>query len=339
LDLTASVPLERVSSPSADTDVAGLPPLTGETAPISRFASWLPDRGAPAPAAPEVDPNVTTAEGQLVRTEIGMRHGVDLSTVPVDRGPAAQAEARVMRARGYTGPSEIVIPAEIGSLDSGPGAALLAHELTHVAQRARLGAEMPAENTPAGHRLEVEALTAELALAPPGLGTLPRQSAAATRSTAPRGRSDRSAGPPVPPTGEALPVAAPRSGGVDQETLAAMLGEMSARADATANQTVTYLPGGVSYISAGAAPAPAAAAPVGVQRAEEVPEQNIQSAVPQANEAVGQGESSLWASRPGDEDLEKMARWLYPLISFRIRAELREGRERSGMLTDSYGRW
>jgi hypothetical protein len=34
-----------------------------------------------------------------------------------------------------------------------------------------------------------------------------------------------------------------------------------------------------------------------------------------------------------------MASWLYPLMSYRIRSELREGAERTGMLTGTYGRW
>ena len=51
------------------------------------------------------------------------------------------------------------------------------------------------------------------------------------------------------------------------------------------------------------------------------------------------GLRSLWPNRPSETDLEKMARWLYPLISYRMRSELRDGRTRTGDTTDVYGRW
>ena len=53
-----------------------------------------------------------------------------------------------------------------------PARPLLAHELTHVAQRARLGPRLPPEATPGAGQLEVEALSAELALAA-GLSSRP----------------------------------------------------------------------------------------------------------------------------------------------------------------------
>jgi hypothetical protein len=48
---------------------------------------------------------------------------------------------------------------------------------------------------------------------------------------------------------------------------------------------------------------------------------------------------SPFNSRPSEADLAKLARWLYPLISFRLKAELRQNRERAGLLTDTYRRW
>ncbi len=99
-----------------------------------------------------------------MRTTIGQRHGVDLMAVPVDRSPQSASEARHVQARAFTSDRAVVIPPEAGSLETGPGAALLAHELTHVAQRARLGGSLPAESTPGARLLETEALSAELAL-------------------------------------------------------------------------------------------------------------------------------------------------------------------------------
>ncbi len=43
--------------------------------------------------------------------------------------------------------------------------------------------------------------------------------------------------------------------------------------------------------------------------------------------------------RPSDEDLSNLSRWLYPLIKYRLKGELREDRERAGLLTNHYGRW
>ncbi len=100
-------------------------------------------------------------EGVRVRTEIGARHGVDLTTVPVDRTAEGASETHRLGARAYTSDRAVVIPASAGSLEAGPGEALLAHELTHVAQRARFGPALPAEHTPAGRLLEAEALTTE----------------------------------------------------------------------------------------------------------------------------------------------------------------------------------
>jgi hypothetical protein len=43
--------------------------------------------------------------------------------------------------------------------------------------------------------------------------------------------------------------------------------------------------------------------------------------------------------RPSDQELHNLSYWLYPFISHRLKGELREGRERAGLLTDSYRRW
>ena len=40
-----------------------------------------------------------------------------------------------------------------------------------------------------------------------------------------------------------------------------------------------------------------------------------------------------------DEELTNLSRWLYPLIRYRLKGELREDRERAGLLTEHYRRW
>jgi hypothetical protein len=257
---------------------------------------------------------------------IGQRHGVDLSRVPVDRTVMGAEHARQMGARAFTSEAGIVIPPELGTLDAGPGRALLAHELTHVAQQARLGPGLPPEHTPAGQALEAEAISAEMTLAPlpsvrpaplePGTGPVP-----GGRPGGPG--EDRSR--PAPP--RSLPLATASAAGAgpgaDHATLAGILEQLSALTTATPTS-----PGSTTIVMPAAAPAAA-----GIQRAEQ--EAPVQAPAAPATEE----RPTLFAERPDDADLNRLARWIYPIISYLHRSELREGRERSGMLTDSYGRW
>jgi hypothetical protein len=72
-----------------------------------------------------------------------------------------------------------------------------------------------------------------------------------------------------------------------------------------------------------------------IQRAEEVAAPA--AAAPQPETPEHQGHSSM--TRPSDEDLTNLSKWLYPLIKYRLKGELREDRERAGLLTDHYRRW
>jgi hypothetical protein len=117
-----------------------------------------------------------------------------------------------------------------------------------------------------------------------------------------------------------------------------MLQEMSARLSPFEERehTVHLTPAPVTAAPAQAPVAPAAA---GVQRAGEPGEM---AARPYESGDQPSGRSpyeSLWPDRPSEIDLERMARWLYPIISYRLRSELRDGRIRSGGITDSYQRW
>jgi Domain of unknown function (DUF4157) len=300
---------------------------------------------------------------------IGQRYGMDLSAVPVDRSPSGAAEAQRMSARAFTSQSGVVIPARAGNLDAGPGAALLAHELTHVAQRARLGSAMPPEHSPAGQGLEAEARAAERSFAPAPVGRAPRPGATVHpypvfppghAAASPEVRTGAMTGaapvagpaahaPPgsalAPPAGTgALPVAlSPQARGLDRADVEAMVQQMAGRllrthAASAAGPAPVTVSGGFSAAAPAMAAAPPAAA---VQRAVEVPEMNVSSKPPKAPSPASPSRpnKSLWPQRPSDTDLARMARWLYPFITFRLRGELREGRERSGMVTDTYGRW
>jgi hypothetical protein len=84
--------------------------------------------------------------------------GTDLSGVRVHRGESSTAAARSLRAEAFTAGGEVHIPATYGSLESGKGRELLAHELVHVAQQRSHGPSLPHEDSPRGQLLEAEAV-------------------------------------------------------------------------------------------------------------------------------------------------------------------------------------
>jgi hypothetical protein len=86
---------------------------------------------------------------------------VDVSDVPVHRGPEAAAEAQALGARAFTREGEVFLPAEQGPLDHPVARGLLAHELTHAAQQRALGSALPVEDSDAGAALEAAAVATE----------------------------------------------------------------------------------------------------------------------------------------------------------------------------------
>jgi hypothetical protein len=86
---------------------------------------------------------------------------VDVSHVPIRRGPAVAGEARSLGARAFTRGAEVFLPAHEGPADGPVARGLLAHELTHAAQQRTLGPALPAETSDAGRALEAEAVAAE----------------------------------------------------------------------------------------------------------------------------------------------------------------------------------
>ena len=92
---------------------------------------------------------------------MGRLHRADVRDVPVRRGDDADRLAAAANARGATRGGEVFIPASEGSLESDRARGLLAHELTHVIQQRRLGTAVPLEHSPAGRRLEAEAVMTE----------------------------------------------------------------------------------------------------------------------------------------------------------------------------------
>jgi hypothetical protein len=350
LDLASAVPLEPLEAGGAD-PAAGT--LTEPAAPLGPLAPpiWAWTEQEPAPATPESrvapaqkNPFVTTTEGVAARVAVGQRYGLDLTGVPIDRSPTGATRARDIGARAFTGAGGVVIPAAAGSLESGPGAALLAHELTHVAQRARSRTALPPERSEAAMLLEGEAVQAETAAASVLAGRVP--STGKAPAGAPVGPAERADATEALQTGVPLPVASPPPAGVDKATLTAMLTEMAERLNPfqDVEHTVQVTPGVPASWSPQAEPSAAvaseAAPAAGVQMAPNV--RSMASKFEQQAKpppSPSDGLRSLWPNRPSETDLEKMARWLYPLISYRMRSELRDGRTRTGDTTDVYGRW
>ena len=331
---------------------ADLPPVGAEQAPVLALNPLVGGGAAGAEPAPAAGPSSSANrdEGQPVRRLIGQQHGLDLTAVPVDRTRSGASDAQRLQARAFTSDRGVIIPPAAGSLDSGPGQSLLAHELTHVAQRIRLGPNLPEEFTPAGRVLEGEALAAEMAVSGrtlppasyPGRGApdlrVPLQPSGPPGRTLPAGTwADVGAGREA---GAGLPLAAPAPGGPDLEALAvSILDKMSALSpQAPAAPTVFTPQQPPSMGPSWSAPIPPPA-PAPVQRAEEPVVQTLNPGTASGPVPPTPGAGAAPSPRPSDHDLNNLSRWLYPLIRYRLKGELREDRERAGLLTDHYGRW
>jgi hypothetical protein len=155
-----------------DSPASGPPPLTYRA---------TPGRAKPQPAAPPtshvaVPPDLASA----------LRKGthVDVSAIPVHRGPEASAEARALGARAFTRGGEVFLPAEAGPLDSPRARGLLAHELVHAVQQRTLGPTLPSPDSAAGQALEAEAVAVEHAHSAPLVHpSLPQVLGRAARTT------------------------------------------------------------------------------------------------------------------------------------------------------------
>jgi len=296
--------------PPADASAASAgdaPPATGiETA---HLAVHQPERNRRALPTLDLRPislsSVQRAPEEApagVRRAVEAETGVDLSGVPVHRGAESTQVAAALQARAFTDEGAVHVPAHHGSLDTGGGAGLLAHELVHVAQQRRLGPARPAEETAGGRALEhqaqrVEHLVQRTAGSPTG----------GTRTTAV----------------SHLPLAQPHS---DPRAAALATGLASLDAD-----------GAVVFRSpppsSATAPAPHGSGGPGPQRAPEAPEApaSLPTEVAPAISATATGSA---AANPSNEQLEELAKKLYDKLRERLRAELRFDRERCGRLTD-----
>ncbi|MDF2732241.1 MAG: hypothetical protein K0S92_872, partial [Desertimonas sp.] len=82
--------------------------------------------------------------------------GVRVSDALIDRSPEISDRASSIGAIAFTERGTVHLPAELGDLSEPHNRAIVAHELTHVAQQRTIG-RVPAEDSPEGRLLEDEA--------------------------------------------------------------------------------------------------------------------------------------------------------------------------------------
>src|SRR5207245_2130732 len=164
----ASEPFHPPGTPETPPPSPPRPPAAALPAPVPAALPPLVPAPVPAPPPPVSESAPVPAE----RTEpvpydlahdLRTAHGVDVSAVPVHRGPDVDGTAEQLGAKAYTVSEEVHLPAAAGETTGPEARALVAHELVHVAQQRALGARLPDESSPAGAVLEAEAAAVEAA--------------------------------------------------------------------------------------------------------------------------------------------------------------------------------
>jgi hypothetical protein len=238
-------------------------------------------------------------------------HGIDVSDVPISRGPEAGQQARAAGARAFTRAGEVVLPIEGGPVERPQTRALLAHELTHAAQQRALGPTLPGEDSAFGAALEAEAVGAERRVlghdaasmpvtAQPLLHAVPRSATAAGMQR----QAEEPAGAPA--AGNAFDPTAllPRQGDA----------AASAASDGTSLQAAA-----VPDASTGAGAAAGAA---------------VVDAGSRAGERAGGSTGKRLLDLDDSKAVRDLTDGIYKELHARLRHELLVGRERSGLLSD-----
>lgn len=243
--------------------------------------------------------------------------GVDVSDVPIHRGPEATDQASSLGARSFTRDAEVFLPMEQGSVDQPTARGLLAHELTHAAQQRTLGGALPAEDSYAGQALEAQAVATErwargLGPEPAAFAGTPAPAAAAPPA------SDPSMSSPSMSSWTA-PWQAPPTSGVQRQA-----------DDVTSVAELDYpsaSPGAIEY------PSDPAASPAGPQPAQAAPAPDAELGAARDRLVELSKQRPLNLDDPGD--IEELTVRVYQKIERRLRRELLVGRERAGRLGET----
>ena len=284
--------------------------------------------------------------------EFRARFDVDVTEVPIHRGPAVTTLAGAASARAFTQHGEVYLPDEAGELTEPDGRALLAHELVHVAQQRVLGPNLPGESSPDGALLEAAAAGTQRWMRgrsgpPPTL--IPPALRHRLGSDHPAGESlpdgapaafvhqplPRPVPPPAPISETAVQRAAVEEPGphFDLETLLSSA-QVEGQQPPTSITAVATESGPVQFTTT---PRPAAAPP---DPSNATPDLDaLRGRIEQLAGTVDQLATTRSATPdpPGMADrgdVDELARRLYPRIRDNLRHELIIDRERAGRLSD-----
>ncbi len=315
------------------------PPRPG----LARTAPAHPGLAGTAPAHPG---SYTQSVPQDLAGRFSALTGIDVTGIPVHRGPAVTQQASAYQARAFTKAGEIFLPEEAGSLDDSGARGLLAHELAHAVQQRILSPSLPDEGSPDGQELEREASQAERwylsgGNPPPRLAHLPVALLLASHAGHPvhprhpeHMQQSWTAGDSLPPQlAEWLDTARePAATGVQRQPDAAALAPAP-----PAPPPVTPEP--ASAPALGTAIPPSAPGP-----APEAATQNAQNAHSAQHEQLSELVANaarlteLCAQRPANLDdpvsLDELSTKVYQRMRGMLRGELLVDRERAGLLAD-----
>jgi hypothetical protein len=279
----------------------------------------MPEQGQAAEWAVGADSVGAVGDAEKVPATVAGRlgriHSVDVAGVPVRRGPGVSARANRLGARGFTEGGVVHLPDEAGDLEAVPGAALLAHELTHAAQQRALGMALPAPGSPEGQRLEEEAVAVERWFTGGQAGLPPVR---------------HLTGPPEPHVIESwVPVQLAATGGpepapAEPPQASSPAGLAEALRALAAEHSVPDEDGGDAD-----------------ERTEDEPDRttlnrlaSIESTMDGLLERIGEDPPRRWLDLDNSIDLDELAQTLYVRLVDRLRFEVLVQRERSGTLMD-----
>lgn len=324
---SSSVP---VGAGSIQRLAAAVPALTAASTGSSGSAESSDDIPAPQPVTVPVRRGVQRAPESVppaVRNELEPQFGESLAAVRVHRGPEVGEAAKSISAKAFATGGEVFLPDEHGPATSGEGRKILSHELTHVVQQRRLGADLPDEGSAAGAALEREAREVGGQSTPVPARPLSAAGSGGARS------AQRLASPSLPPR-PSRPVPAAATD-LDPAAQAAVVARIQAAASGAG------IPANLSSNGGSAGPAPQRLADSGPQApTPTAPTTSSTSSISSTTSASAARTSSVSANAPSApaersaDDLDALAGQLYPRMRTRLRSELLSDRERSGRLFD-----
>ncbi len=161
-----AVPADTITEPGAEPDLPLEPRLVAPERPgrpslaDSRRLGLGPAYHGPLPEAMRLERARVEPVPPDLRAAMHDVLGVDVGDTPVHRGPEAAEAAASIGAKAFARDGEVHVSDEVGPLDTSEGRAVVAHELTHVAQQ-RLRPNRPVEATPEGQAMELHAREVE----------------------------------------------------------------------------------------------------------------------------------------------------------------------------------